>query len=73
MTVQKPGVQRDTAVARASYVEARRLANRVVWLAKSDAEAEKFANVKADSKKVFHISKRIAFENKDVVGETISY
>lgn len=59
--VQKRGIHRDTAVARASYVEVRRLANCVVWLAKSDT--------RADSNEFIRISKQVAHENKDVVRE----
>ena len=55
--------------ARAAYTEAKRLAKQVVWLAKSEAEKEVFAEVSANGDNVFRIAKQIDRTNQDVVGE----
>ena len=59
----------EIALAKAKYSEAKRLAKREVWLAKSDAEKTKFSNISPNGSDIYKLAKQMDRENQDVVGE----
>ena len=68
-TLAKAGHTHKAASAKAAYSEAKRSAKRAVWLAKSEAEKERFANVSPNDGSVFKLAKQMDRTNQDVVGE----
>ena len=51
------------------YNDAKRIAKLVVWLAKSEAEKEEFANISPSGDGVYRIARQMDRTNQDVVGE----
>ena len=68
-TLAKAGYTHEAAFAKAAYSEAKRSAKRAVWLAKSEAEKERFANISPNDGSVFKLAKQMDRTNQDVVGE----
>ena len=60
---------REAEDAKAAYNEAKCLAKRVVWQAKSVAEREKFSNIAPNDTGIFKLAKQMDKTNQDVVGE----
>ena len=54
----KAGRLSEANEAKGAYKEAKRLAKRVVWQAKLDAEKGKFANILLNDRSVFKLSKQ---------------
>ena len=67
--LRKAGKSAEANEAKLAYNEAKRVAKRVVWLAKSEAEKEEFANIPPDGGSIFKIAKQMDRTNQDVVGE----
>ena len=59
----------QTSEAKDAYNEAKRLAKRAVWQAKSKAEKEKFAYISSNDSSIFKLAKQMDRTNQDVVGE----
>ena len=59
----------DGLILKEEYLRAKKRAQHEVYIAKKNAETNKFANVKADPRNVFKIAKQMKKEGKDVVGE----
>ena len=51
--------------------EAKRLAKRVVWQAKSVAEREKFSNIAPNDTGIFKLAKQMDKTNQDVVARNV--
>ena len=66
---KKGGKTAEAKEAKTAYKDAKRVAKRVVWLAKFKAEKEEFATVSPNGEGVFRIAKQIQRINQDVVGE----
>ena len=69
IALAKAGQTREAEDAKAAYNEAKRLAKRVVWQAKSMAEREKFSNITPNDTGIFKLAKQVDKTNQDVVGE----
>ena len=67
--LKKSGNVTESREAKTAYNEAKRIAKHVVWLAKSEAEKEEFANISPSGDGVFRIAKQMDRTNQDVVGE----
>ena len=65
----KAGQTVEALDAKADYNKARRAAKRTVWLAKSEAEKNRFANVSPTDGSIFKLAKQMDRTNQDVVGE----
>ena len=55
--------------AKTAYIDAKRVAKYVIWLAKSEAEKEEFATVSPDDDGVFCIARQMGHRNQDIIGE----
>ena len=51
------------------YSDVKRKAKHATYIAKRNAEKEKFVSVKDNKENIFHVAKQMRTENKDVVGE----
>ena len=60
---------REAEDAKAAYNEAKRLAKRGVWQAKSVAEREIFLNIATNDTGIFKLAKQMDKTNQDVIGE----
>ena len=69
IALAKAGQTREAEDAKAAYNEAKRLAKRVVWQAKSVAEREKFSNIAPNDTEIFKLAKQMDKTNQDVNGE----
>ena len=69
IALAKAGQTREAEDAKAAYNEAKRLAKRVVWQAKSVAEREIFSNIAPNDTGIFKLAKQMDKTNQDVVGE----
>ena len=67
--LKKQGKCDEAKTAKAAYDEAKRLAKRVVWFAKSEAEKEVFSKVTEDGECIYRLAKQMDRTNQDVVGE----
>jgi hypothetical protein len=67
--LKKAGNVIETNEAKTTYNDAKRVAKHVVWLAKSEAEKEEFANISPSGDGVFRLAKQMDRTNQDVVGE----
>ena len=67
--LKKAGKLSEAKEAKATYNEAKRIAKHVVWVAKSEAEKEVFANIMPNGDGIFRIAKQMDRSNQDVVGE----
>ena len=67
--LRKQGKIAEANAAKSEYNDAKRVAKRVVWAAKSEAEKEKFADIGPDGDGIFRLCKQLDHENQDVVGE----
>ena len=68
-TLRKEGKTSEAKEAKTAYINAKRVAKRVVWLAKSEAEKEEFAEVSPNGDGVFRIAKQMDRANQDIIGE----
>ena len=68
-TLKKGGKTDEAKEAEAAYRDAKRVAKRVVWLAKSEAVKEEFATVSPNGDGVFRIAKQMDRTNQDIIGE----
>lgn len=69
ITLKKAGKETEAKAAKTAYINAKRVAKHVVWMAKSEAEKEEFANISPNGEGVFRIAKQMDRTNQDVVGE----
>jgi len=67
--LKKVGKVVEAKEAKTAYNEAKRVAKRVVWLAKSEDERGIFADISPTSDGVFRLAKQMDRTNQDVVGE----
>ena len=51
------------------YLDAKQKAQHAVYIAKRNAEKEKFANVKYNNENIFSVAKQMRAENQDVIWE----
>ena len=70
--LEKKGKLTEAKEAKAAYMDAKRVAKRAVYLAKSVAEKEEFATVSPNGDGVFRIAKQMDRSNQDVIGENSS-
>ena len=68
-TLRKAGKVIEAKEAKTAYNDARRTAKHVVWLARSEAGEEEFANISPSGDGIFRIAKQMDHTNQDVVGE----
>ena len=67
--LKRGGVMAEAKQEKNAYIDAKHMAKRVVWLAKSEAEIEEFATVSPDGDGVFCFAKQMDCRNQDIVGE----
>ena len=67
IALAKAGQTREAEDAKVAYNEAKRLAKRMVWQAKSVAEREKFSNIAPNDTGIFKLAKQMDKTNQDVV------
>jgi len=68
-SLNKANKTEEAKKAKLAYNEAKRLAKHTVWLAKSAAEKETFANISPNDSSIFKLAKQMDKTNQDVVGE----
>ena len=67
--LRKRGNTPEATVAKTDYDAAKRVAKRVVWQAKSEAEAETFRDINPHGSDIYRIARQMDRRNQDIVGE----
>ena len=59
----------EANIAKEAYNESKRVAKRLVWLAKSEAERDAFSAITSDRNEIYNLARQIDSHNRNVIGD----
>ena len=59
----------EANIAKEAYNESKRIAKRLVWLAKSEGERYAFSAITSGLNEIYHLARQMDSHNRDVIGE----
>ena len=63
------GLFNEAKIAKEAYNESKRVAKRLVWLAKSEAEKDAFSSITPGRNEIYHLASQMDSHNRDVKGD----
>ena len=63
------GLFNEANIAKEAYNESKRVAKRLVWLAKSEAERDAFSGITSGRKKIYNLPRQMDSRNRDLIGD----
>ena len=63
------GLFNEFNIAKEVYNESKRVAKRLVWLARSEAERDAFSAITSGRNEIYHLARQMDSHNRDVIGD----
>ena len=63
------GLFNEANIAKEAYNESKRVAKRLVWLAKSEAERDAFSAITSGRNEIYNLARQMDSHNRDVIGD----
>ena len=67
--LQIQGLFNEANIAKEAYNESKRVAKRLVWLAKSEAERDAFSAITSGRNEIYNLARQMDSHNRDVKGD----
>ena len=67
--LQIQGLYNEANISKKAYNESKRVAKRLVWLAKSEAERDAFSAITSGRNEIYNLARQMDSYNRDVIGD----